>query len=124
VPSVLVVDDDPARLHVIETVLCSAGLEVSARGTGHAALRAAQAHPPDCAIVDSALDEAGHDMDAGTLCRALRNGEGTADVPILLLTERGRWMEVAVAFDAGADDYLPKPFTAQELLSRVTGLTR
>jgi DNA-binding response OmpR family regulator len=124
VPSVLVVDDDPTRLRIIETVLSAAGLEVSSRGTGHAALRAAHAHPPACAIVDAALDVAGHDMDATTLCRALRNGEDTADVPILLLTERGRWMEVAVAFDAGADDYLPKPFTAQELLSRVTRLTR
>ncbi|MEU4619248.1 response regulator [Actinoplanes sp. NPDC023801] len=121
--SVLVVDDDPTLLRIIETVLSSAGLDVSSRRTGHAALRAAHAHRPDCAILDAALDPAGHDMDAATLCRALRNGAGTADVPILLLTGRGRWLEVAAAFDAGADDYLPKPFTAQDLLSRVASLT-
>ena len=123
-PSVLVVDDDPALLRIIETVLVAAGLEVSSRNTGHAALRAAHARPPDCTIVDWSLDASGHDMDAVTLCRALRNSEDTADVPILLLTGRGRWMEAAAAFDAGADDYLPKPFSVQELLDRITSLTR
>jgi DNA-binding response OmpR family regulator len=123
VSSVLVVDDDPTLLRIIETVLCSAGLEVSSRNTGQAALRAAHARRPDCAVLDAALDPAGRDMDATTLCRALRRHAGTADVPILLLTERGRWLEVAAAFDAGADDYLAKPFTAQDLLTRVTGLT-
>lgn len=122
-PSVLVVDDDPALLRIIETVLDAAGMDVSARSTGHAALRAAHDHPPDCVVLDAALSRAGHDMDATTLCRALRDDESTADVPILLLVERGRRLEAAAAFDAGADDCLPKPFTAQVLLSRVAGLT-
>ncbi|WP_433795180.1 response regulator transcription factor [Actinoplanes sp. CA-252034] len=117
--SVLVVDDDPTLLRIIETVLTSAGLQVSSRNTGQAALRAAHAHRPDCAVLD-----AGHDMTATALCQALRAAEDTADVPILLLTERGRWLEVAAAFDAGADDYLSKPFTAQDLVRRVEALTR
>jgi DNA-binding response OmpR family regulator len=124
VTSVLVVDDDPTLLRIIETVLSSAGLEVSSRNTGRAALRAAHAHPPDCAVLDAALDSAGHDMTAAALCHALRTAEDTADIPILLLTERGRWLEVATAFDAGADDYLPKPFTAQDLVRRVEVLAR
>ena len=121
--SVLVVDDDPTLLRIIETVLRSGGLDVSSRNTGHAALRAAHAHRPDCAVLDAALDAPGHDMTAAAVCRALRAADDTADVPILLLTGRGRWLEVAAAFDAGADDYLPRPFTAQDLLARVETLT-
>ncbi|MFC4069448.1 response regulator transcription factor [Actinoplanes subglobosus] len=122
--SVLVVDDDPTLLRIIETVLTSAGLEVSSRNSGQSALRAAHAHPPDCAVLDASLDAAGHDMTATALCQALRSAEDTADVPILLITERGRWLEVAAAFDAGADDYLTKPFTAQDLVRHVEALTR
>ncbi|MDI6097110.1 response regulator [Actinoplanes sp. NEAU-A12] len=121
--SVLVVDDDPTLLRIIETVLRSAGLDVSARDTGQAALRAAHARRPDCAVLDASLDALGHDMTAPAVCHALRTAGDTADVPILLLTERGRWLEVAAAFDAGADDYLPKPFSAQDLLHRVEALT-
>jgi DNA-binding response OmpR family regulator len=124
VTSVLVVDDDPTVLRIIETVLTSAGLEVSSRNTGQAALRAAHACPPDCAVLDAALDADGHDMTATDLCHALRAAEDTAGIPILLLTERGRWLEAAAAFDAGADDYLPKPFTAQDLVRRVEVLAR
>lgn len=119
VTSVLVVDDDPTLLRIIETVLTSAGLEVSTRNTAQAALRAAHAHRPDCAVLAT-----GRDMTASDLCHALRSAEDTADVPILLITERGRWLEAAAAFDAGADDYLSRPFTAQDLVRRVEALAR
>ncbi|MEU4158219.1 response regulator [Actinoplanes sp. NPDC026670] len=117
--SVLVVDDDPTLLRIIETVLTSAGLEVSARNTAQAALRAAHTSRPDCAVLAT-----GRDVTASELCHALRAAEDTADVPILLITERGRWLEAAAAFDAGADDYLPKPFSAQDLVRRVEALAR
>ncbi|MEV0901368.1 response regulator [Actinoplanes sp. NPDC049802] len=120
--SVLVVDDDPTLLRIIETVLRSAGLEVASRDTGEAALRAAHAHPPDCAVLDSALDQATRTMTAVQLCRAIRADPCTADIPILLLTERGHRLAAASAFDAGADDYLTKPFTAQDLLTRIETL--
>jgi DNA-binding response OmpR family regulator len=57
------------------------------------------------------------------VCRALRDDAETADVPIILLTGRGQWLDVASGFDAGADDYLVKPFTPQDLLNRVSALT-
>ena len=121
--SVLAVDDDPTLLRIVETVLTPAGLHVTSRNTGQAALRAAAAHPPDCVVLSAALDPAGLDLDAAAVCQALRAAPATAGVPILLLTARGSWLEAAAAFDAGADDYLAKPFAAQDLLNRVHNLT-
>jgi len=123
VASVLAVDDDPTLLRIVETVLKPAGFQVISRNTGQAALRAAAAHPPDCVVLSAALDPAGRDLDAAAVCRGLRAGPATANVPVLLLTARGSWLDAAAAFDAGADDYLAKPFAAQDLLNRVLDLT-
>ncbi|GAA4951890.1 response regulator transcription factor [Actinoplanes utahensis] len=121
--SVLAVDDDPTLLRIVETVLKPAGFDVTSRNTGQAALRAAAARPPDCVVLSASLDPAGHDLDAAAVCGALRADPATAGVPVLLLTARGSWLDAAAAFDVGADDYLPKPFAAQDLLSRVQDLT-
>ena len=117
--SVLVVDDDPNVLAVVEMVLRSAGCDVSTCVSGADGLRAAHEAPPDCAVIDVAMP----DMTGLDVCRALRDDAGTVDVPIILLTGRGQWLDVASGFDAGADDYLVKPFTPQDLLSRVEALT-
>ncbi|GIF07387.1 response regulator transcription factor [Actinoplanes siamensis] len=117
--SVLVVDDDPTVLEIVETVLRSGGLEVDTRSSGRDALRAAHEHVPDIAVLDVTMP----DMTGLEVCRALRDDAETADIPIILLTGRGQWLDVASGFDAGADDYLVKPFTAQDLLTRVEALT-
>jgi two-component system phosphate regulon response regulator PhoB len=57
------------------------------------------------------------------VCRALRDDDETAEIPIILLTGHGQWLDVASGFDAGADDYLVKPFTPEDLLTRVDALT-
>jgi DNA-binding response OmpR family regulator len=118
VTSVLVVDDDPVVLQVVETVLRTGGLEVSTCTTGRDGVRAAHDTPPDCAVVDVTMP----DMTGLDVCRALRDDAETADIPIILLTGRGQWLDVASGFDAGADDYLVKPFTPQDLLNRVEAL--
>ena len=117
--SVLVVDDDPTMLEIVKMVLSSGGLDVSTSSTGRDGLRAAHESPPDCAVLDVTMP----DMTGLEVCRALRDDAETADVPIILLTGRGQWLDVASGFDAGADDYLVKPFTAQDLLTRVDALT-
>ncbi|GAA2659831.1 response regulator transcription factor [Paractinoplanes durhamensis] len=117
--SVLVVDDDPTMLEIVETVLRSGGLEVSSTSTGREGLRAAHERTWDCAVLDVTMP----DMSGLEVCRALRDDAETADIPIILLTGRGQWLDVASGFDAGADDYLVKPFTAQDLLTRVDALT-
>jgi DNA-binding response OmpR family regulator len=116
--SVLVVDDDPVVLQVVEMVLRTGGIEVSTRTTGHDGVQAAHEQPPDCAVVDVSMP----DMSGLDVCRALRDDALTADIPIILLTGRGQWLDVASGFDAGADDYLVKPFTPGDLLQRVTAL--
>jgi DNA-binding response OmpR family regulator len=117
--SVLVVDDDPIILDVVELVLRGRGLEVDTRSSGRDAVRAAHDRHPDCAVVDVSMP----DMSGLEVCRALREDQSTADIPIILLTGRGQWLDVASGFDAGADDYLVKPFTPQDLLTRVEALT-
>jgi two-component system phosphate regulon response regulator PhoB len=117
--SVLVVDDDPTVLEIVETVLRSGGLDVDLQRCGRDGLRAAHEHPPDLAVLDVTMP----DMTGLEVCRALREDAETADIPIILLTGRGQWLDVASGFDAGADDYLVKPFTAQDLLTRVEALT-
>lgn len=117
--SVLVVDDDPTVLEIVETVLRSGGLDVDTRRNGRDGLRAAHEHVPDIAVLDVTMP----DMTGLEVCRALRDDAETADIPIILLTGRGQWLDVASGFDAGADDYLVKPFTAQDLLTRVEALT-
>jgi DNA-binding response OmpR family regulator len=116
--SVLVVDDDPVILDVVEMVLRGNGIEVSTRSTGEEGVRAAHDEPPDCAVVDVSMP----DMSGLQVCRALREDPVTSDVPIILLTGKGQWLDVASGFEAGADDYLVKPFTAQDLLMRVEAL--
>ncbi|MEU4695128.1 response regulator [Actinoplanes sp. NPDC023714] len=117
--SVLVVDDDPTILQIVEAVLRSGGLDVATCGSGRDGLEAAHERVPDCAVLDVGMPG----ISGLEVCRALRDDESTADVPILLLTGRGQWLDVAAGFDAGADDYLVKPFTAQDLLLRVEALT-
>jgi two-component system phosphate regulon response regulator PhoB len=117
--SVLVVDDDPTVLEIVETVLRSGGLDVDIQRCGRDGLRAAHEHVPDLAVLDVTMP----DMTGLEVCRALREDAETADIPIILLTGRGQWLDVASGFDAGADDYLVKPFTAQDLLTRVEALT-
>ena len=117
--SVLVVDDDPIILDVVEMVLRGRGLDVDTRSSGRDAVLAAHDQHPDCAVVDVSMP----DMSGLDVCRALREDQDTSDIPIILLTGRGQWLDVASGFDAGADDYLVKPFTPQDLLTRVEALT-
>jgi DNA-binding response OmpR family regulator len=119
VTSVLVVDDDPVILRIVEMVLRGRGIDVATSSTGREGVRAAHERPPDCAVVDVSMP----DMSGLEVCRALRQDALTSDIPIILLTGRGQWLDVASGFDAGADDYLVKPFTAQDLLTRVEALT-
>jgi DNA-binding response OmpR family regulator len=119
VTSVLVVDDDPTMLEIVTTVLRSGGLDVATSETGADGLRAAHEHLPDCAILDITMPG----MTGLEVCRALRDDDETAEIPIILLTGHGQWLDVASGFDAGADDYLVKPFTPEDLLTRVDALT-
>jgi DNA-binding response OmpR family regulator len=115
--SVLVVDDDPGVLDVVAFMLRREGFEVDEEKNGAAALAAARRRQYDIVILDVMLPGA-----AGTdVCRELR---AESDVPILMLTARDAEVDRVLGLELGADDYVTKPFSSAELLSRVRAILR
>jgi two-component system KDP operon response regulator KdpE len=114
---ILVVDDEPQILRALRASLEGAGYEVDVAATAADALSAAALRPPDAVIVDLVLpDRSGTDV-----ARELR---GWTDVPILVLSAVGDEHEKVAALDAGADDYVTKPFGIEELLARLRAALR
>src|SRR6478672_2448442 len=114
---VLVVDDEPQLLRALSINLRARGYEVHAAPTGTDALRLAAAHPPDLVVLDLGLP----DMDGTEVVAGLR---GWSDVPILVLSGRSDSGDKVDALDAGADDYVTKPFGMDELLARLRAMLR
>jgi two-component system KDP operon response regulator KdpE len=114
---VLVVDDEPQILRALQTNLRGAGYDVATAATGQDALAAAAMRPPDAVILDLVLpDGSGVDV-----ARELRSWSAA---PILVLSVVGDEAEKVAALDAGADDYVQKPFGIDELLARLRALLR
>jgi two-component system response regulator MprA len=115
---VLVVDDDPKILAMMRRGLIFAGYEVDLAETGEQALDKTLGDLPDLVILDVMLPG----IDGIEVCRRLRAAESR--LPILLLTARDRVPDRVAGLDAGADDYLVKPFAFDELLARIRALLR
>jgi len=114
---ILVVDDEPQILRALQTNLRGAGYEVDTAATAEAALATAAMRPPDAVILDLVLpDGRGTDV-----CRELRRWSAA---PVLLLSVVGEEQEKVAALDAGADDYVEKPFGVEELLARLRAALR
>ncbi|MGH3392598.1 MAG: response regulator transcription factor [Actinomadura sp.] len=115
---VLVVDDDPAVREALASSLRFEGYEVAEAGDGVAALRQVEREKPDLVVLDVLMPR----MDGLTACRRLRaRGEW---LPVLMLTARDMVGDRVTGLDAGADDYLAKPFELDELLARIRALLR
>jgi two-component system response regulator MprA len=116
--NVLIVDDEPAVRESLERALRLEGYEVELAADGEEALIAAAEHHPDAIILDVLMPR----LDGITACRRLRaTGDRT---PILVLTARDAISDRVAGLDAGADDYLVKPFALEELLARLRALLR
>ncbi len=115
---ILVVDDDPKVLSLMRRGLSYAGYAVDQASDGEDALTMARDSPPDLAVLDVMLPG----LDGVEVCRRLRAGD--ANLPILMLTAKGRVPDRIAGLDAGADDYLVKPFAFDELLARIRALLR
>jgi len=116
-PRVLVVDDEPQILRALETTLRVEGYEVETASSAEQALARAAMRPPDAVILDLVLpDRPGTDV-----CRELRTW---SRAPIVILSAVGDEREKVAALDAGADDYVTKPFGGEELLARLRAVLR
>ena len=114
---VLVCDDEPQILRALRVILRDKGFEVIPASTMQEALDAVAVRPPDAAIVDLILP----DGDGVQVCRSIREW---SDMPILLLSAVGDEAEKVRALDAGADDYVTKPFGPSELVARLGAALR
>jgi DNA-binding response OmpR family regulator len=113
--AILVADDDMDIRDLVAFKLEQAGYDVTAVDDGLAALTAARMAPPDLVLLDVMMPG----MSGIDVCRELRGDPVTAKLPIILLTARAQEGDVEVGFGAGADDYVVKPFSPRELLTRV-----
>jgi two-component system KDP operon response regulator KdpE len=111
-PTVLVIEDDPPIRRFLRSALEGEGMTVQEADTGRRGLNAAAARRPDLIILDLGLP----DMDGLDVIRELR---AWTRIPILILSAHSRELEKVAALDAGADDYLTKPFGVPELLARL-----
>lgn len=114
----LVVDDEEAVRRALERALAYEGYEIAQAADGAEALRMIEQSAPDAVILDVLMPE----LDGLDVCRALRAKGRT--IPILLVTARDAVDDRVSGLDAGADDYLVKPFALEELLARVRALLR
>jgi two-component system KDP operon response regulator KdpE len=114
---ILIVDDEPNILGTVAPLLRARGYDVVSAMSGRAALEAVERDKPDLIVLDLGLP----DIDGVEVCRQVRQ---TMSVPILVLSARGAEGDKVRALDAGADDYVTKPFGAEELLARIRASLR
>jgi DNA-binding response OmpR family regulator len=117
-PLVLVADDDPDILTLVGFRLERAGYEVLPARDGEEALALALERQPDLAILDVMMPK----LDGYEVTQRLRDNQATSGMPVILLTARVQEADITRGFEAGADDYIKKPFSPQELRARVQAI--
>jgi two-component system phosphate regulon response regulator PhoB len=117
---ILLVEDEPALVELLRYNLETVGYRVTVAGDGEAALAAAREETPDLVLLDWMLPL----MSGLEVCRQLRRMKGAANVPIIMLTARGEEGDRIRGLDAGADDYVSKPFSPSELVARIRAVLR
>ncbi|MBN1581026.1 MAG: response regulator transcription factor [Anaerolineae bacterium] len=115
---ILVVEDEPRVVRLVSQVLKAVGYRVAAAATGESAIEMVALEQPDLVLLDILLPCG---PDGYEVCRRIRE---FSNVPVIMLTAKARKSEVLQGFDAGADDYLTKPFDAKELVARVRAVLR
>ncbi|MDR1187518.1 MAG: response regulator transcription factor [Bifidobacteriaceae bacterium] len=116
--AILVIDDDPHIRELVQALLTGAGFASLPAADGKEALKTLGEAPIDLCVVDAMMPN----LDGAAFCRAARRYY--PDLPLLMLTAKGQLGDKVAGFDAGADDYLVKPFESLELIARVKALLR
>ncbi|MBI5236372.1 MAG: response regulator [Deltaproteobacteria bacterium] len=117
---ILVVDDEPDILNLLEYNLRKAGYRVSLAKDGPEAIALAKSKRPSLVLLDIMLP----DMDGTEVLRRLKAMEATASIPVIMLTAKGEEIDKVVGFELGAEDYITKPFSPRELLLRVRAVLK
>lgn len=115
---ILVVDDEPRVARLVSEVLTAVGYQVVVAVNGKAAIEKVALEQPDLVLLDILLPPG---IDGYQVCARIRE---FSDVPVIMLTAKARDADILAGFDAGADDYLSKPFNAKELVARVKAVLR
>jgi DNA-binding response OmpR family regulator len=118
--NILVAEDDPDIAELIARYLQKAGWTAHVVGSGDAAVSHVRAHRADLVVLDVMLPV----MSGLEVCRALRGDRTTAAIPIIMVTARAEETDRIVGLDLGADDYVSKPFSPNELVARIRALMR
>ena len=119
-PAILIVEDEADIVDLVRYNLEKEGYRVLAAVDGEKGLERIRSSPPALVVLDLLLPK----LDGLAVCRELRRDPRTKAVPVLMLTARGEEMDKLAGFEAGADDYLTKPFSPRELVARVKALLR
>jgi DNA-binding response OmpR family regulator len=115
---ILIVDDEPNIVISLQFLMTREGYEVAVAGDGEAALLAIAAGPPDLVILDVMMPK----LNGYDVCQRIRAEPGWRAVRVLMLTAKGREVEMARGLELGADAYLTKPFSTKELVDEVRRL--
>jgi DNA-binding response OmpR family regulator len=115
---ILVAEDEPSIVLSLEFLLTEAGYEVFTAVNGADALQLAEQHKPDLLVLDIMLPV----VNGFEVCRTVRSNPALSDMPILMLTARGREQEIARGLALGANAYVTKPFGTRELMSKIREL--
>jgi two-component system phosphate regulon response regulator PhoB len=118
--TILIIEDERALVEVLTYNLRKEGFEVLAATDGQDGLRRAQTTLPDLVVLDLMLPV----IEGLEVCRVLKSGVRTRDIPLLMLTARSEEVDEIVGFQMGADDYVTKPFKIKPLIQRIKALLR
>jgi len=115
---VLVVDDEVYILQILEFSLEMEGFDVATAQNGEEAIAQALENPPDLVVLDIMMPR----MDGYEACRRLKTDPRTQNTPVILLSAKGRSIDQEIGFEAGAEEYITKPFSPRKLVERIKAL--
>ena len=115
---ILVVDDEVYIVHILDFSLGMEGYEVVTALDGEEALAKSLEHKPDLIVLDIMMPK----MDGYEVCKRLKADDATRSIPVILLSAKGRNVDQKMGFEAGAEDYITKPFSPRKLVERINAL--
>ena len=115
---ILVVDDEIYIVHILDFSLGMEGYEVITALDGEQALEKARAEKPDLIVLDIMMPK----LDGYETCKMLKAETDTKEIPVILLSAKGRNVDQKIGFEVGADDYITKPFSPRKLVERINAI--